>query len=227
MPLRPRPKFSILLSKMSMLIGICKEGVILKTDLPIIFGLAAIIAICGCIGGDKDSPSASIEKSVSEEPINETLGPYAISIKANGFSVTEINTTTGNPYYLTLTEAGKKNWLAIGLKETIRPDESGERYSSLISSLSNMAYNIGLFKSGLVRNWVQRVDIQGNEAYMGSRNKKGEEVEYTIVAYYPLNDTMLTAVGYFPDESNNVFSEKSEKRIQDTLNHTYVRRIQD
>lgn len=194
----------------------------MKVDLPIILGFAAIIAICGCIGEDNDSTSASIKKEVSEGPINETLGPYAISIKAKEFAVTGKNTTTGNPYYLTLTETGKENQLIIGLKEEIRPDKSSDRYSSLMSSLSNMAFNLGLFKAGVVRNWVDRIYIQGNEAYIGSRNKKWEEVDYTIVAYYPRNDTKLTAIGYFPDEHDNVFSKKSEKRIQDILNHTYV-----
>ena len=194
----------------------------MKIDLPIILGLAAIIAVCGCIGEDNDSSSVSINKKLSEEPINETLGPYAISINAKGFAITDKNTTTGNPYHLTLTETGKKNQLTIGLKEEIRPDEASKRYSSLMSSLSNMAFDLGLFKAGVVRNWVERVHIQGNEAYIGSRNKKWEEVDYTIVAYYPRNDTKLTAIGYFPDEYDNVFSKKSEKRIQDILNHTYV-----
>ncbi len=194
----------------------------MKIDLSLILGLATIIAICGCIGGDNDSSFESMEKEVSEGPINETLGPYAISIKAKGFAVTEKNTTTGNPYYLTLMEIGKKNQLVIGLKEEIRPNESSDRYNSLMSSLGMMASDLGLFKSGAVRNWVNRIYIRGNEAYMGSRNKKYEEFDYTILAYYPLNDTKLTAIGYFPDEQHNLYSKKSEQRIQNILNQTHV-----
>ena len=64
-----------------------------------------------------------------------------------------------------------------------------------------------------------------NEAYIGSRNRKYEEVDFTIVAYYPLNDTMLKAIGYFPDEPDNLWSAKSEQRIMDILNDTRVRKV--
>lgn len=161
---------------------------------------------------------------VANEYINETLGPYAVSISANGLMIAEKN-TSGSTYLLTLAERGTKNQLTIGLKAQKRPKDATERYKSLISALSEMAFDLGLFKAGVVKNWVDQVDIQGNEAYIGSRNRKYEEFDFTIVAYYPLDDTLITAIGYFPDEPDNLWSAKSEPRIMDILNNTYVRKV--
>lgn len=161
---------------------------------------------------------------VSNKPINETLGPYAVSISANGFTVAEKN-TSGSTHYLALAESGTKNQLTIGLKAQEKPIDATERYNTLISALTEMAFDLELFKAGVVRNWVDEVDIQGNEAYVGSRNRKFEEVYFTIVAYYPLDDTLLTAIGYFPDEPDNLWGAKSEQRIMDILNDTHVMKV--
>lgn len=190
----------------------------------------AVLFVAGCTSSPEEKAAASVEQG----PINETLGPYVVNITAKGFTVAEKNTTSST-YSLTLAEQNTNNWLKIGLSPQKRPENKDDRYSSLMSALSDSLVSalgdlgpnqyrfvLGLFDPPSVNNWVKRVEIQDNEAFIGSHSLRRSDVDHTIVAYYPLNDTMLTAVGYFPDEPDNAWSKKSEKRIMGILNNTSV-----
>lgn len=189
-----------------------------------------VLLAAGCTSNREDEAAASVDLRL----INETLGPYLVNITVKGFTVAEKN-TVGSTYSLTLAERNTNNWLQIRLSPRKRPENKEDLYSSLMSAfgdslvlaLGDTAFvrgllNPGSFDPGSISNWVELVEIQNNEAFIGSHSIRRDEKDHTIVAYYPLNDTMLTAIGYFPDEPDNPYSWKSEKRIMGIFNNTSV-----